>query len=212
MRPAWKRRTASARVLSVAPNVTLVWQGGTPVNEERTPKEVLLTPEGLRRLEQELEELRSVRRPQVASRIKQALEFGDISENAEYDAAKAEQAFIEGRIAALEGILARARVIGEEESLNGETAGIGSRVRIKDLETGEEFDFVLVSPAEANPSDSRLSYESPVGKAILGATVGAIVEVEAPDGRIRYQLLSIRPPGLEELPADADGPTRPAAG
>ena len=174
--------------------------------EEPTQEGIVLTPEGLRRLEQELEELRTVRRPQVARRIKQALEFGDISENAEYDAAKAEQAFVEGRIAALEAILGRARVISAEEaSAQGETVGIGSSVRLKDLQTGEELDFILVSPAEADPSDNRLSYESPVGKAILGKSVGAVVEVDVPAGRLAYEVLEVRPPGTPRVFVGRDG-------
>lgn len=154
--------------------------------------EILLTPDGLRRLEQELEQLRTVRRPQVASRIKQALEFGDISENAEYDAAKEEQAAVEAQIARLEGILARARVIDSEDlDGTGDTVSVGGQVRLKDLETGEELDFVLVSPAEADPSESRLSYESPVGRAIVGQRVGSVVEVEAPLGKLRYQVVAV---------------------
>ena len=179
--------------------------------EEPTQESIVLTPEGLRRLEQELEELRTVRRPQVARRIKQALEFGDISENAEYDAAKAEQAFIEGRIAALEAILGRARVIrAEETDTLGKAVGIGSGVRLKDVQTGEELEFVLVSPAEADPSDNRLSYESPVGKAILGRSAGDVVEVDVPAGRLAYEILEVRPPGaLDGLPG-SDGLPAPA--
>lgn len=154
--------------------------------------EILLTPEGLRRLEQELEYLRTVRRPQVANRIKQALEFGDISENAEYDAAKEEQAALEARIARIEAILGRARVVDADEARgDGQLVTVGARVRLKDLETGEELEFTLVSPAEANPSENRLSYESPVGKAILGQRVGSVVEVDAPAGRLQYQVVAV---------------------
>ncbi|HEY8487032.1 MAG TPA: transcription elongation factor GreA [Limnochordales bacterium] len=174
--------------------------------EQEFPEGIVLTPEGLRRLERELEELRTVRRPQVARRIKQALEFGDISENAEYDAAKAEQAFVEGRIAALEAILGRARVIrAEDGQWQDSTVGIGSRVRLKDLQTGEEWDFVLVSPAEADPSENRLSYQSPVGKAILGKSVGSVVEVDAPAGRLEYQVLAVEPPGSSGLAPGGSG-------
>ncbi|WP_324715971.1 transcription elongation factor GreA [Carboxydochorda subterranea] len=155
--------------------------------------EILLTPDGLRRLEQELEYLRTVRRPQVAARIKQALEFGDISENSEYDAAKEEQAALEAQIARVEGILARARLIDTEEH-DGQVVTVGGRVRLRDLETEEEFEFMLVSPAEADPSENRLSYESPVGKAIVGQEVGSVVEVDAPAGRIRYQVVAVEKP------------------
>ncbi|MEW6045777.1 MAG: transcription elongation factor GreA [Bacillota bacterium] len=154
--------------------------------------EILLTPEGLRRLEQELDYLRTVRRPEVANRIKQALEFGDISENAEYDSAKEEQAAVEAQIARIEAILGRARVVEADQADGaGQVVTVGGRVRLKDLETGEEFDFTLVSPAEADPSENRISYESPVGKAILGERVGSVVEVNAPAGKIRYQVMGV---------------------
>jgi len=167
-------------------------QGGVDAVVAQNEGEILLTPEGLRRLEQELDYLRTVRRPQVANRIKQALEFGDISENAEYDAAKEEQAALEAQIARLEAILGRARVVDDDGvEGDGELVTVGSRVRLKDLETGEELEFTLVSPAEADPSESRLSYESPVGKAILGQRVGSVVEVDAPAGKLQYEVVAI---------------------
>src|SRR5690606_14084192 len=117
-----------------------------------TEKEVLpITASGLAKLEQELDHLKTVRRREVAARIKQALEFGDISENSEYDDAKNEQAFIEGRIAALEKMLRNARVVGEEDFEAG-VVTVGSRVKLKDLDMDEELEFILVGPAESNPS------------------------------------------------------------
>lgn len=153
-------------------------------------KEVLLTKEGLSRLEDELEHLKTVKRREVAARIKQALAFGDISENAEYDDAKNEQAFIEGRIITLEKMLRNARVISEED-IQLETVGLGSKVKLKDLEYEDEFEYVIVSSAEADPGDAKISNESPVGEALLGKKAGDTVEVEVPAGIVRYQVLAI---------------------
>ena len=153
-------------------------------------KEIILTPDGLQKLERELEELKTVRRREVAARIKQAIEFGDISENSEYDDAKNEQAFIEGRIATLEKMLRNARVI-DEESVDTNAVTVGAKVRLKDLERGEVFEYTLVGSAEADPASARISNESPVGKAIMGQRVGAIVEVNAPMGTLKYEIVSI---------------------
>lgn len=153
-------------------------------------REVLLTRDGLEKLEKELEELKTVRRREVAARIKQAIEFGDISENSEYDDAKNEQAFIEGRIAALEKMLRNARVI-DEDDVDTDAVTVGSRVKLKDLELGEEFEYIVVGSAEADPSSARISNESPVGRAIMGQKVGAIVEVDAPVGTLKYEIVSI---------------------
>jgi len=153
-------------------------------------KEVSLTRDGLAKLERELDHLRSVRRREVAGRIKQALQFGDISENSEYDDAKNEQAFIEGRIHALEKMLRNARVIEDGEGA-GDTVSIGSKVKLKDQETGEVFEWTIVSSMEADPQHSRISNESPVGQAIMGAKAGEVVEVKAPAGTLRYEVLEI---------------------
>ncbi len=153
-------------------------------------KEVLLTKEGLSRLENELEHLKTVKRREVAARIKQALAFGDISENAEYDDAKNEQAFIEGRIITLEKMLRNARVISEDD-IQSETVGLGSRVKLKDLEYQDEFEYMIVSSAEADPGEAKISNESPVGEALLGKRAGDTIEVEVPAGIVRYQVLAI---------------------
>ncbi|MFO7265804.1 MAG: transcription elongation factor GreA [Bacillota bacterium] len=153
-------------------------------------KEVLLTREGLAKLERELELLKTVRRREVAERIRQALEFGDISENSEYDDAKNEQAFIEGKIMQLEKMLRNAKVIDESEIEEG-VVSLGSRVRLKDLEYGDEFEYIIVGSAEADPLNHRISNESPVGQAIMGKRKGTIVEVKAPDGVIKYQILEV---------------------
>lgn len=153
-------------------------------------KEVILTIEGLKNLEEELEQLKSVRRREVAQRIKQAIEFGDISENSEYEDAKNEQAFIEGRILTLEKMLRNAKII-DDENLGTEVVSIGSRVLLRDLEFGEEFECTIVGSAEADPGNSKISNESPVGKAILGCSKGETVEVMVPAGALKYQIVDI---------------------
>lgn len=154
-------------------------------------KEIILTVAGLEKLEEELEYLKTKRRREIAERIKQALAFGDISENSEYDEAKKEQAFVEGRIAALENMLKNARVI-DEEDISVEVINIGSIVTVKDLEFDEVVEYTIVSSAEADPSKLKISVESPVGKALLGHRIGDIVEVQVPDGVIKYEILGIR--------------------
>src|SRR5690625_1252888 len=154
-------------------------------------KETILTPDGLAKLERELEELKTVKRRKVEARIKQALEFGDISENSEYDDAKNEQAFVEGRIATVERMLRNARVVDGSEAEAGKV-GLGTWARLKDLDTGEEIEYMVVGSAEADPLAAKISNESPVGRAILGQEVGAIVSVQAPDGIIRYEIVDIR--------------------
>lgn len=154
-------------------------------------KEVLLSLEGLKHLEQELVHLRTVKRLEVADRIKQAREYGDISENSEYEDAKNQQAFIEGRILVLEKMLRNARLIAEPPE-NTSMVYLGSTVILKDLEYGDELEYAIVGTLEANPTQNRISNESPVGRAIMGQLVGTVVEVDAPDGIIRYQVLSIK--------------------
>lgn len=154
-------------------------------------KEVLLSLDGLKQLEQELLHLRTVKRLEVAERIKQAREYGDISENSEYEDAKNEQAFIEGRILVLEKMLRNARVIDEPAGGNGVVA-VGSTVVLKDLEYGDELTYMIVGTTEADPSHNRISNESPVGRAIMGQKVDTIVSVDAPDGVIKYKILEIK--------------------
>jgi transcription elongation factor GreA len=149
-------------------------------------KPVLLTQEGLKRLEEELDYLKRIKRREVAQRIKEALAFGDISENSEYDDAKNEQAFVEGRIAELESRLRNAEII--DENTSGESVTIGSTVTLKDVETGDIFEFTLVGSTEADPAKNRISNESPVGKAILGRKTGEVVHVNAPAGNIAYKI------------------------
>lgn len=154
-------------------------------------KEVILTPEGYTRLENELDHLKSVKRKEVAERIKVAISYGDISENSEYDDAKNEQAFIEGRIITLEKMLRNARVIKEEE-VDTEVVSIGSKVLLKDMEFDDEVEYTIVGSAESNPSENKISNESPVGQALLGKRKGDTIEVHVPAGTIEYQILDIK--------------------
>ncbi|GAA0353730.1 transcription elongation factor GreA [Bacillus horti] len=155
-----------------------------------TEKEVILTPEGLRKLEDELDHLKSVKRKEVAERIKAAISYGDISENSEYDDAKNEQAFIEGRVITLEKMLRNARIIQEHE-VNTEVVSIGATVILKDVEFNEEVEFTIVGSAESNPTENKISNESPVGQALLGKTKGTVVEANVPAGMIQYEILDI---------------------
>lgn len=129
-------------------------------------KEVVLTQQGLKKIEDELEFLKSVKRREIAARIKQAMDFGDISENSEYDEAKNEQAFIEGRIATLEQKLRNVKLI-DEVDISTDVVSIGSKVKVKDLDAGDVF-HMIVGSAEANPIEYKISNESPVGNALLG--------------------------------------------
>ena len=153
-------------------------------------KEVVLTYEGLRKLEEELEYLRGTKRKEVAERIKQALSFGDISENSEYDEAKNEQAQMEGRIVQLESMLKHARVI-DEDDVNTDAVSLGSKVRIYDMEFDEEVIYHIVGSTEANPLKSKISNESPVGAALMGHKKDEIVEVQVPDGTMKFKILEI---------------------
>ncbi len=154
-------------------------------------KEVLLTPEGLKKLEAELEELKTVKRREIAQRISASLEFGDISENSEYDDAKNEQAFVEGRILTLEKLLRNAKVIDTDEDDDDNVVSIGKKVTLKDLQTQDIVEYQLVGSAEADPAALKISNESPVGQAILGKTCGTIVEVEVLDGVLQYEILKV---------------------
>lgn len=154
-------------------------------------KEILLTLEGLTKLEKELEYLKTVRRREVAERIKQALEFGDISENSEYEDAKNEQGFIEGRIIQLEKMLRNARVI-DNSDVQTDVVSLGSKVVITDLELQEKLEYVIVGSAEADPTQYKISNESPVGKALIGQKVVTVVEVDVPIGIRRYRIESIQ--------------------
>jgi transcription elongation factor GreA len=148
------------------------------------PRETLLTPNGLADLKGKIERLSTVRRREVAARIKEAREFGDIAENSEYDDAKNEQAMLEKQIAELEEKLRNARLI-DEKNLNTETVGVGVLVHVKDQKTDKSTKFKIVGSAEADPAEQRLSNESPVGKALIGHKRGDVVSVPVPRGPAR---------------------------
>lgn len=153
-------------------------------------KEVILTYEGLKKLEEELEQLRGPKRMEIKERIKVALSFGDISENSEYDEAKNEQAYVEGRIAQLETMLKNARVI-DEDDVSTEKVTIGSKVRLLDMEYNEEIVYTIVGSTEANPAQFKISNESPVGSALMHKKKGNVIEVAVPDGVLKFKVLKI---------------------
>ena len=160
--------------------------GGTAV------KEVILTPEGLDKLKGEIEHLSTVKRREVAERIKHAREFGDIAENSEYDDAKNEQAMLEHKIAQFEERLANARVI-ETRDVDLSVVSIGAKVRLKDVDANQTVEYTIVGSAEANPSELKLSNESPVGKAIIGRKKGETVDVVTPRGaKLKFKIMEIK--------------------
>ena len=153
-------------------------------------KKNILTYQGLQKLEDELQNLKVVRRKEVAQKIKEAREQGDLSENAEYDAAKDEQRDIEARIEQIEKILKNAEVVVEEE-VDLDKINIGCQVKILDMEFDEELEYKIVGSTEANSLKGKISNESPVGKALIGAGVGDVVEVETQMGNLKYKVLGI---------------------
>jgi transcription elongation factor GreA len=154
-------------------------------------KKFLMTYEGIKKLEEELDFLKTVKRVEIKEKIKVARSFGDLSENAEYDEAKNEQAFVEGRIAQLENMFKNASVV-DEADISTDKVSVGSKIKVKDYEFDEELDLFIVGSAEANPMDSKISNESPVGKALIGKKVGDIIEVPVPDGVSKYEILEIK--------------------
>ncbi len=154
-------------------------------------KKNILTYEGLRKLEDELQDLKVVKRREIAQKIKEAREQGDLSENAEYDAAKDEQRDIEARIEEIEQILKNAEVVVEDE-VDLDKISVGCKVRILDIEFNEELEYKIVGSTEANSLKGKISNESPLGRALLGATVGQEIKVEAPVGEVLYKVLEIQ--------------------
>src|SRR3954447_3566560 len=174
------------QALAVAPGRLWVWERiSRPTSSKarlyELSRQAVITPEGLEKLKEEIEHLTTAKRREVAERIKEARDFGDISENAEYDDAKNEQALLEGRIAQLEERLRRATVI-DEKSVGTDEVTFGSVVHVKDQKTGESQKFQIVGSTEADPAEHKLSNESPIGKALIGHRRNDVVSVEVPRG------------------------------
>lgn len=156
-------------------------------------KEITLTREGFKKLEARLEHLKTHQRREVADRIRQAKEFGEIGENPEYEDAKSEQAFVEGEILNLENMLRNAKIL-DDSDIHTDVVSVGSVVALKDLDAGEDHEFQIVGTNEADPSATpvkRISDESPLGAALQGQKKGAVVEVKVPDGLVRYKVVKI---------------------
>lgn len=150
-------------------------------------KPIYLSEEGLKKLQKELAELKNIKRKEVIKRIQEARSYGDLAENTEYDSAKDEQAFIEGRILELENLIKKAKVISKSR---GEKVAVGNTIRLID-ETGQEETFTLVSRVEADPYQGKISYDSPLGAALLGKSVGEEVRVKVPSGERRYKIVQL---------------------
>ena len=154
-------------------------------------KKYVMTYEGVRKLEDELEFLKTTKRKEITEKIKVALGYGDLSENSEYDEAKNEQAFTEGRILQLENMLKNASVV-DESDIPTDKVSVGSIVKIKDYEFDEIVEYSIVGSAEADPMNFKISNESPVGKGLIGKKIGEITEVTVPDGISKFEILDIR--------------------
>lgn len=158
---------------------------------EDDKKTVMVTKDGYDALVFELNDLKTRRRKEVSARIKEAISFGDLSENSEYAEAKEEQAFVEGRILELERKIKNAKIITEKEKINSEGVQLGAKVKLKNLTKGEIEEYTIVGSTEANPFEGRISNESPVGSAILDAQKGDKIRVKVPAGTVEYQIVSI---------------------
>lgn len=156
-----------------------------------TEKVFPMTQAGKEKLEQELEYLKSVKRKEVVERIKIARSFGDLSENSEYDSAKEEQAFVEGRITTLENMIRNAKIIQEEE-MAGDIVGLGRSVTFVELPDGDEETYTIVGSAEADPFEGKISNDSPIAKSLIGRTVGDEVIVQTPGGEMNVRIVSIK--------------------
>lgn len=154
-------------------------------------EEVVLTQEGFDKLQAELDDLKYVKRKELAARIKLAISYGDLKENSEYHSAKDDQGFMETRIMILEKMLTKARIVDTSDS-DSSAIGVGSNVVLKDIEFGDTLEYQVVGPAEADVANGKISYESPLGKALIGKAVGDKIDVEAPMGMIHYELLEIK--------------------
>lgn len=153
-------------------------------------EEVILTQEGYDKIVTELEDLVSVKRKEVSERLKEAISYGDLSENSEYDSAKNEQAELEEKILKLENMIRKAKIIKEEE-MSSDRVGIGLKVKVKDTATGDKMEFAIVGATEADPFEGKISNESEVGKNLMGKKKGDTVEIIVPDGVVTYKVMDI---------------------
>lgn len=154
-------------------------------------KKFIMTYEGVKKLEEELEFLKTVKRKEISEKIKVALSFGDLSENSEYDEAKNDQAFVEGRILQLETMLKNAQVV-DDGDISVDVVTVGSVVKVMDYDFDEEVEYIIVGSAEADPLLNKISNESPVGRGLIGKKVGDVIEVNVPDGVSKYKILEIK--------------------
>ena len=161
------------------------------MERKRNDSQIILTSEGYKKLDEELKNLKTIKRKEVAEKINQALEFGDLSENAEYEEAKNEQAFIEGRILVLEEKLRKAVIINNEAG-DSERIHLGVRVLLENLGNGKKVEYSIVDSVEANPSAYKISFESPLAQALLGKRKDEEVELKVPAGMVRYKVVDIR--------------------
>jgi transcription elongation factor GreA len=172
-----------------APPATTLDKGAPSVMDR---DEIYLTPGRKVELEEELRVLRMVRRPEITEQIKRAREYGDLSENFEYKSAKQDQAILNGRIAELEAVLDRAKVVENGSEMGAESVVIGSVVLVRDLETEDDWEVTIVDAMSADPMNDRISYSSPVGQALMSHKVGDVVDVTIPAGKAKYEIINIR--------------------
>ncbi len=152
--------------------------------------DIVLTADGHRRISEELEHLRTVRRREVADRIRESKTFGEFAENSEYEDAKNEQAFVEGRVLELKLVLQNASVLAPED-IPTDVVGLGSKVTVRDMDSKEQWEYTIVGSIEADPSEDRISDESPVGESLMDHKVGDVVEVRVPAGKAKYKIIKI---------------------
>jgi len=162
------------------------------MEKKKLDEKIMLTKEGYEILEKELKHLKTVKRKEVAEKINQALAFGDLSENAEYEEAKNEQAFIEGRILVLEEKLMKATIVEEQTGGNSEKIHLGVRVMLENLNSGKQIEYSIVDSVGANPSLQKISFESPLAQALIGKTKGDEIELKVPAGMVKYRVIDIK--------------------
>lgn len=177
----------------VFPCKTMVTSDDSAVSDTSVGDETLVTKEGLRKLKEELDFLKDVRRKELAERLKEAISYGDLSENSEYQEAKTEQAFIEGRILELEQMIKNAKIISEKKpDSHGKDVQIGTTVTVRNkTDDDEPVLYTIVGSTEADPSDNKISNESPIGKCLLGKKKGDVVDVQTPAGKMKYEVLKV---------------------